>query len=175
MRWNRDLGALPSAKEALHILPESWEREAPEAVTEALLAFSGPLLRTLPRDHDVDDLKRLLRAASVCWNLPALECCAPDRHAILQRAFDQCLDRASEEIATCLLGLLRDRVVYFGWMPFAVTLELTGDTLETLEIHASPEHFARPAGRDPLAIACVSGTHALRLPGIPRDVKIRIA
>lgn len=102
-------------------------KAVPGKVSELMLDFAAPLIDSLERPHSMDDLQRVLMAASVCWNLPALERAGDPEQAKLRRMLDDAMAKMPAELRSLFQQLVVDREKKYGHIPFLVNLRVEAD------------------------------------------------
>ncbi len=108
----------------------------PGKVSEMILEFAQPLFGLDGGPPDLQSARNIMQMVMLCWNLPVLE--AEDRPAAVEMrvAFEQDLARMPDRIKQALMGLVRDRKIKFGGIPFLVLLRIEGTSLENARLIA---------------------------------------
>lgn len=108
----------------------------PAKVTEMIVDFASPLLRSGGGPRSIQDVRNIMLLASVCWNLPVLQQARAPEFDELQELLDMALRSIPEPGPTLLQRLLAARQASFASVPFAVLVDVRGSSLEDCRIHA---------------------------------------
>ena len=121
----------------LNIRCEQGALPEPGKVSEMLREFAEPLLYVDPDGPaDIDTVRTDMMLAMMCWNLPVYEASDGVLFERGKRALNTILDQVPAAVGASLRKLIDDRKTKFAAMPFLVSVEVTGTTLQQATIVA---------------------------------------
>jgi hypothetical protein len=111
-------------------LSSGWERGK---VSELIIEFARPLMYAEPGGPgDIETLRQMMKFVVICWNLPMVE----GKEGAEVKKHLRLFDELPPPIKKLVDGLMRDRKTKFGSIPFLVTVEVRGTTLDDAVIRA---------------------------------------
>jgi hypothetical protein len=127
---------------------EPGRKPVPGKVPEMILEFAQPLMEFGEGGPpDIQTMRNIMMLAMVCWNLPIMETRTDVDGPSTRRMFDDAMARMPDALGRVLLELVEVRRTRFAMVPFYVTVQVEGTSLENARVVAEARMPGVPTTR----------------------------
>jgi hypothetical protein len=127
---------------------EPDSKPLPGKVSEMILEFAQPLMEFGPGGPpNIQTMRSIMMFAMICWNLPIMESRTDVDGASARKMFDDAMAGVPESLGRVLLKLIEDRKTRFAMVPFCVTVQVAGTSMEDARVVAQARMPGVPATR----------------------------